>query len=573
MFSRTSSPQSLFQNTFQYIKKNRVLPARLAAISDHDPNAIQLLDAIHTGNAGDKIFSDPDCSLLLLHLMQQESLSYTEGITVFFYLTALRQFSDQQPLAARHQHYKLPSASFGVESITQNGMLTDAGKYFLTEVIEKFSEDTGWKMKDRDFKTFVTQLPPAEQWLLKIPHAVNPRRARNCYDNFINAIVYNVPFFADNYLTDADKKITCALIPSFSIIGHCLNAFANGKPMDLQPIFGTVGLLTLRKLHDLQDEQPVALYLPPVQSSMTEADGYRAGPFAVGLHDIGHAFWASLLKKEDRQFIYRECLPCFDSLLLTVRTVNADSPLIAFLEDMQREINDFDLTPLQQFKYTKDRLQEYLSRIFKLCLNNHREALEENEKIPEPGKCLLDSLLYLLATAACQAKQKQQLQLAAVFHSFCIKLLEGTWRFTLFPAMGNAVMAAARQSVFPTEIVPPLLHDSIRWETWLSLMNNREDSTALWSAACIRAPEELIILMTECHLPFFDPWLPMTETLRKRFVYFLEKNRQEKPASLPISLGKRGFFSVSPIRGSRQHAHQGIVPPDKMMIERCQHMK
>src|SRR6185437_14478117 len=95
---RQQLKQDEFKNLFRYIAANKVLPAKLEEIKTDNRKVNELLFAISTGDSDSSVFSEHDCHVYLLYLMQQKKISFSAGMTVYSYLMALMQFTEQQPL-------------------------------------------------------------------------------------------------------------------------------------------------------------------------------------------------------------------------------------------------------------------------------------------------------------------------------------------------------------------------------------------------------------------------------------------------------------------------------------------
>lgn len=288
-----------FKNLFHYIPANKVLPAKLAEIKSDNAKVKELLLAISNGDSDASIFSENDCHVYLLYLIQQKKISFSAGMTVYAYVMALMQFTEQQPLRAEEKDIRLVRP-IKVDTLVKSGEITAIGQQFINKLCDRFKEIDYIIDKDSLQKS-ILQLSPIEQWLVKLPF-IDPmlpedKEKQHHADRILNILRRNMPFIIDDDNFEKNNFIHKGhyWVPSVTLI-NCLLKKISKNPIHMLPMFGSIGIDSLRKLHQA-DFHPVALYSPYVKSNPKNADGYRCGPYLMWLHDIAHTFWGSMLER------------------------------------------------------------------------------------------------------------------------------------------------------------------------------------------------------------------------------------------------------------------------------------
>src|SRR3990167_11112325 len=99
-------PLRNYDSLVRYIQKNTAIPNALASHSQE--KALLLKNAIQNADFQNAIFSDPDCYVLLLALLKNQELPFTQIITIFLYLNILIQYSNRQQFKPEDVSYKYP---------------------------------------------------------------------------------------------------------------------------------------------------------------------------------------------------------------------------------------------------------------------------------------------------------------------------------------------------------------------------------------------------------------------------------------------------------------------------------
>lgn len=362
---------------FQYIGKNKILPAQLAAIKPNCSTVEKLFSAIQKGDAKADVFSHPDCDISLLHLMNTNRIPFWQGITVYGYLLALMQFTDKQAIAEKDQDVKR-LRPVEVETIESNKKLSASGIIFFRQIRQYF-ENMHHDIDEDEFKEYIFALPPSERWLLNISNPLKnlnltalQRYRSDDITTMTGACITNLGFIGFPYCTinsNLFNKTSFYQVPSVSVMNYLFRKLSP-NPMEMLPMFGSINNVNLHKLHK-DNKHPVSLYNKRVKSNPFHADGYRCGPFLVWLHDILHIFGANLLTYEERTVVLTQIVPALEKMQLKARQIGRYDEV----ESLQGHIDsaiDFDLTPFSNFTDPASRLENYVKRI---CSDNENSPL------------------------------------------------------------------------------------------------------------------------------------------------------------------------------------------------------
>jgi hypothetical protein len=350
----------LIEGLFQFIQKNTYIPQFLASIANDSAEAKALQAAINKGESNDPMFDHPDCYLYLLYLIKNKQIPFWQGITIYYYLSILMQFTSRQPLKSEDADLKLIRDNIFIDKMTDQGKLTLHGEKYLHDLCKKLKEiDCPIELKE--VVEFVHQLPPCEQWLFRLPYT-DARQADRNYDALTTTLVRgNTPFLVKTAWHILHSEFDFYWVPSSSVTNYILQKISP-QPMLRQPVFGTVSTATLRQLHK-NGIHPISLYAPHVKSNLREADSFRCGPTAIAVHDDAHTIWGSMLKPEERDYIFNYYLPQLDVLANALKNVNA-AAYAAVLEVIRRTA-DLDLIG-EVFNTAEIRFGKYLESRFLL---------------------------------------------------------------------------------------------------------------------------------------------------------------------------------------------------------------
>ena len=353
----------LFQQLFTHIKKNTAIPDFLASIETDQQKkqkTNELYLAIKAGDHAASIFDDPDCYLYLLYLIKDNQIPFWHGMTVYFYLMTLMQFTPRQKLKAEDIR------DINVGFLSNDGVLTANGEKLLKSICERLS---GGMSLYPELKAFVLTLPPSEQWVVKIPSKSND------FDFLIDGItdyICSSPFLLTERM-EHDPSLRATLVPSFSIIQFCLRK-TSPTPVEMQVGFGSVSSKTLNTMHQ-ENKHPLPIYAPAVKSNMTKAHDRNCGCVGAFLHDLVHVYFGSLLSPSFREKIYDLYIPCLEKLK------KSEADLIEPIDAIIWHLGDFDLLDiLSHITVTsksseEEREKDYFTKCFitpaKVGINNH----------------------------------------------------------------------------------------------------------------------------------------------------------------------------------------------------------
>lgn len=500
------SDSRYFAGIFQFIQKNTVIPAYLSTIDENALELNQLLAAIERGDAEDAIFNHQHCYLYLLKLLQFNKISITQSMTVYAYLLALMQFTNRQALKKDDQDVK-SLRMVAVDVCVEKGVLTESAQSYFYSIQKSFKK-IGCYIKKSEFEKYILQLPPNEQWLIRVHNkelehfSLFHQGRKNLYsaEYFKNALLPSLPFAAMTPKGASVSQCQAAYwMPSFSIIEYLLKRLSSDC-LQMQPVFGCVSIDTISKWHQ-KGVHFVSWYGEHVISNPASADHYKCGPFLMMLHDVGHACWGSMLTQCERDYLYDRVLPFLDKVLQRAK-VFSDEAAASKLTEMQEELTDFNLTPINKYSDQAFRLRNYLSH-----LHPRKVGINKQAKLGENLEDRLYVLFYQVLKDDAYVDDDRQLLSLLAPH---IKAKE--WRMDEDRAHALLALTDQFQSTQSRKI---------DWDAWRFLVDTHEDSGALWKAVQQERYDELLVLIIDYGLKFFHPIIPLTEVRRLEFREFI----------------------------------------------------
>ena len=536
----TNVDKKHFLRLFTYIKNNKIIPEFLKSISTDDlkkEQANQLQLAIARGDNHADIFSDPNCSLYLLYLMQEQRVSFWHGITVYVYLLGLMQFTDKQPLKEEDKDVKM-SNPFSVDRLVVDGKLTASAEYYLRNVVTRYTE-FGYPINYSELVTFIFQLPPVEQWVFKVTH---DRKIESEIRTRMSVSAINVLFIMAENISD---QFCTTWIPSSMLINFFLQKISLTH-MRRVPGFGIPGLETLIALHS-GDEHSEALYSPFVKSNLAYTDpGRRPGPFGVWLHDLSHIFYSSLLEVTDRQVILKIFIPQLYVLLQEAKIHN-DKPVVDKVNASVEEANDFNLTNIHNFRDPMTRMKLFLCRVFSASFTNlvFSQVMQyvHYKKQARLGDYPIDNLLFVIYKNYFHHPLFQQHII--IWDNHLLTKLDEMFNHHRKhnPIIREAIINLAKNVTQPMSLASTQNEENINWQAWLNLLESHQDSAELWEHARNDRESELLLLITRYNLMFYHPYVPMTDEKRLEFKSFL-KGKIGAEYSTPESIENRTSLSI-----------------------------
>ncbi len=363
----------------RYISKNKTIPAFFERVSANYAAYQAKIDLIKAviqtgmihGENQPAILSDPEAPLLLLYAIQQNLVPYWPGMTLHAYFVALAQFTDKQHL--REDHMKDKAVKTHVKhkrdvipvSLTEevNGLtqISKAGLEYIDYQIYLYKV-LGLQIDKVSLCHFILGMPDhIERMIFKVEsYWVNYQKLD--IDTSLREFRENVPFFKC-------RQQDYFVLPSFSLIQYFLRVTGD-TPMQLMPFLGILNNETLHQYH-LQNITPVSMYVKELVNYMMIVHGHSCGPFPLLVHDIGHAFWGTLLTGAERRIINHELMPFFASLKAKYPTSSA----MEMLDKINSDLTDYDLTPITRYKEAGTRFVTYVVAMLNRCINNVNYAV------------------------------------------------------------------------------------------------------------------------------------------------------------------------------------------------------
>jgi hypothetical protein len=516
---------AMYENLFQFIKKNTAIPLLINEMKSEDPALLELSKAVKEGNPKATIFSDPKCYIYLLRLIKDKEIAFWEGMTIFAYLLALIQFTENQPIKEIDKDVK-SLRNISIDVLVQEEKLTVIGEKFLKSTKEQLKK-IGYEISYEDLEKFVLKLPPAEQWLIKIPYdsratlfSMNAGKNFNDTDRLLGILAPQIRFIMYDNLA--------CWVPSYSFINHILQTISP-VPIQMVPQFGSVSMKKLQEMHS-QGQHPVALYGLDVLSNPYDADKYRCGPFVMWLHDIGHVFWGTMLGHESRCKLIRQFIPDLEELANKAKK-HGDKEAAELLETAIRRAWDFDLTG--GYVNPKTRLTDYMANTFGPDHSLFPKHLIEFEPIGKPAQDRVFFLLYKLFYHLKKHSEEWEMW-NGILNVIQVK----TGMFYRENKIINSLKILAEHSTNIKQIF--CVVDRCDWEKRLEIFNtSNDDIKPIWEGIFKnQMPNELNSLILSGELTFFHPYIPLLPEQIASYKEFLKEksNSQKLQPAKPYSI-------------------------------------
>ncbi|MGC1854012.1 MAG: hypothetical protein WA659_01345 [Candidatus Aquirickettsiella sp.] len=527
-------------NILELVQKNKTIPDFLNTLTPYHLKLLDLKEAIGQGNFQAEIWNNPHCNLYLIYLINEKMIPFWQGITAYVYLIMKMQYTTTQNLRAEDYDVKC-NYQVDIVPLVEAGKITQQGYEYLlgvTRALKNLNAD----MNFEHLVNYVLELPRIEQCLIKTEfnhHLVSNETERDA-NRLVGILINNLPLIQKISVSRYEDPTTNYLVPSSSLIHYFLQAL-NKQPMWMRPVLGNPGLVTLYHWHS-QDFHPVSLYATQIVSNPKNADGFRCGPFPMWLHDIGHTFWASMLSKAQRDYIFTTYVPAL-RCLKDMAAAHDDKLSLEFLKETEKKAYDFDLTAIIDYANVETRFAIYLAHtigknpIYPNCVYT---GIYEYEAI---GRAVGDRLYFLLHYCLYNAKLPEA-------YREVYKLLVSFITIGKHYRNQRVVIAlqilAKNATVNPKVLfadAPPLLKvNSLEWQR---LLHAKQNSEELW----MEATDDLdlaydLLNMIEQGLIFFHPYLPMTATKRLALLDYLEKQPAAAPISAKISQDRHSNVSI-----------------------------
>jgi hypothetical protein len=529
---QANSQQTLYQNLFEFIKKNTIIPEYIDAIKSTDPKLQQLRLAIDNANYDAEIFSDADCYFYLLYLIKKEKIPFYQGMTVYAFLMALMQFTNRQPLREKDHDVKF-IRPMSIEKIAIDDKLTEKGEVYLKAVCANLKK-MEYEIDYKKLQEFVIELAPTEQWLIKI---TTPREYDYKNPNHCDRMAY---IFAQTnaFIESVDKNdIHTCWIPSTTLMTYFLLQISPNY-MRMHFCFGSTNEETMHSIH-LRNKHPIPLYAPAVKTNFQHADNWRCGPFVIWMHDMAHLYWTNLFSDKQRQTILEEYIPelrKLHALALKFKDVEAADKISKFII----KAGSFDLSGVGFWDSSDIRFTQYiLSTIGTRGEKRNVGVWYFYEKPTEKsiGGHVEDRIYFLMlmlrnsAETSDEHKQLWETILTcdanatfgdiAETHrggimSALAKLANDKCEWRLSRYQGYGLSYSNRPFRYYDVLNDTNVDKLIDWNTWHEILENVDatnpDSEKLWKTILKKSyfDEQILLLICVYDVKFFHPFIPMT---------------------------------------------------------------
>lgn len=521
-FASTYGNVFRYPEMFQFIKKNRILPEKIAGANTEKCQA--LLQAIHSGNGAASIYHDPECYIYLLMLMKEGRITHQQGITTYYYLLAVSQFSnkDKQLTVKQYRMFK-------------DDVLTTIGEYYVKKLILHASI-LQVTIDEDDFIRHMLAQPQVEQMLIAAPLLNDNSHAAN----MTSILLHNLPTLIPDADTVSESKHF--IVPSSTVMDYFLKQ-VNSKPFERTHVFGSLGFEKLINMH-LKKQHPVAIFAKDVKSNLVNADSYICGPLLIALHDEGHTYWASLLSDDDHHYINNTLVPLLQKLIEEAQEKKM-TDVVAKLRNVLNNVYDYNLTPVNYFKDPETRCVKYLARTFATSIKEKERSLYSGCSVFDKiATCAEDHVYYMLCQSFYQGMKKDN-KLGAIIANIRDHALKLTSLFkqrllTLELLAKNSVNAPEHHFGLFSEAKPAYLSDDewqLKLQHVLQLLHHENDAKKLWKFL-IDEPHCLYKLAMDAKLNVFEPFVPVTEVEKSRLIYWIQNKitsfDQDKKNNLTI---------------------------------------
>lgn len=516
----------------QYVSRNQSIPAFHEEISQN-PDAFSLrLDslqsAIENGILYADVFRDPDCTTLLLYLMETKRVSATLGVSTYFHCLALMEFTEKQPLRDCDADLKMITR-FKNLCLVKNAALTQDAELFVRGVIENFSK-LAIHINEDQFREDILDLSKVDQWVnvicMPTKDELNSKRL-----SFNRGVLENISFIVKcKHWRGAPPDHITYLVPSFGIMMYCLSLISS-NPVAPKCVLGSVSVDTLYALHQ-RNEHPVSLYHPLVASNLKLVHGVRSGVYLAALHDMGHVFWASLFTNDERKLILNNFLQ-FINALSDEAEAHRDELAKARLDQIKFKSYDFDLTPLVNYHEPKFRLAEYIQS----CFGNGGQGVfgiycKSDYKSAPIGTIESDHVFYLVCRQYHLKRDPYQI-------AYCLRVL-ALKKDRYFRDDGIISLIDSLASHVAKSSAPLALFDAsyknerlnIDYAAIHALLLQDLDSPTLWVTLRDHHHADLLVLLRSLKLAYFEPYVPLSAADRAKLKAHVEWHHANTPVAV-----------------------------------------
>lgn len=353
----------------KYINKNTVIPQKLNQYKNSEAVTI-LRSALIQGKFKHPIFSDPNCHIYLILLLQERKISLNRFITGFMYVMAMKD-------ASKDENARLKS----IKLITKDEKVYDEYINLLINQLKKqefFSKDIDSKDFMRKLIDYSQSLNGSESLLMAIPI-----RIKSADQKFISRIQASpivvssgivLAYEIDKHTNDTGKRIVpddddtmdYVLVPSASFTNYLFTLANPGRQMLVLPIFGEISTQALYQDFHVYGYHPLALYSTDVKTNIKEVDDWKVSSIPVALHDqLFHAFYGTCFNSNQYNFIFKFLLP---TLAVMQEESKHDATKSAVLERMFTQFNDIEVGNCN-FRFIATPLEERIYPYFAFCMD------------------------------------------------------------------------------------------------------------------------------------------------------------------------------------------------------------
>lgn len=526
---------SQYLQLFECIRLNKIIHQKIDEVAT-DPkksrNANDLKKVIEEGDANAEIFKDPDCDIYILHLIKEGLIDFDVGMTVYTYLMFLMQFTEKQAMREEYKDFK-DVRPLKVAKISENGVLTQEGKLFLTLVGANLRK-MGKTVDIAELERMACALPPSEQWIIQMPIISAAMERDHAHKNpGTSEYLFGLDRILLNPMTEVglvfiphigrEESGYLFTFPSVTFLRQFLPLMGE-DPMLAAFVLGATGH---PKVHALQKKNlhPVLLHSRFVKKNVMDAHDIFCGPVGALLHDWIHISWANRFSAQERQMIY-------DVLIASLVSIkDPDEPARSrIIDDLCNELGDFNLLPVSLAGDTM--LGNYLHSCFTSMPYIFPYYGDDDSKTRYSlGDANFDAMFYQMSLISLRENNWSQLQregweCCRNQVRFRVDMCRGSNGYAK-TQYSSAIAALAELTVKPRDLVAAesKFDHLVSWVRWLEIFKET-DLNELWQ--CVNAPEnvrEFLVLIEHFHIVFFPPYLPLTEEKRMQYVEFFAAKR------------------------------------------------
>ena len=334
--------------------------------------AKQLLHAINKGDEKDEIFKTENCQLCLILLLRENKITTDDFMTTSLYLELLARSDGEFDI------------KYCTEGLREFELLAN-------EIAKNY--DT--VISSEDILSYFRHQSGVGRWLFAVKPTQNPDS-----DVFMNTLATQSGCAA--------QDSHWFYVPPQNFIRWLAKKINPETRIESLPIYGSIGKEKLHTDFALKFKRPVSYHSASVKSSLKEAHGRAAMPFALTVHDgVYHRLASSVFETNSYRFMIEK----FTSLLSLVEMNSQTQEEKKYIQDIKSRLVDMAVIPMDLLRLPAfEKLTIHLRSSFGIdeLRQLYYSLSDDNNKKKTDFLSRMNAICAIVKTAANQASDIQQ---------------------------------------------------------------------------------------------------------------------------------------------------------------------